>query len=223
MKGVLNMSLKKGIISISTIAVLVLGVFFAVKFIGGREDVANVKSQADSVVQSDNGATKISNDVIANTDTSTNTEEKTTNEMDVAYINDKTNVGIYTVKENDTVFSIVKTHMPSFDKNEIVEYIKDRNNMSEAYKISKGDKIVIPYETSIQTTAATTTATVAEAAGLQSNDGKYTVKKQDTLTSIAKSNMPSYNVKEAITMLKEANKITDENAIKDGTIINIPK
>ncbi len=35
--------------------------------------------------------------------------------------------------------------------------------------------------------------------------------------------MPSYNVKQAITMLKETNKITDENAIKDGMIITIPK
>ena len=35
--------------------------------------------------------------------------------------------------------------------------------------------------------------------------------------------MPSYNVKQAIEMLKEANKITDENAIKEGTLIYIPK
>ena len=35
--------------------------------------------------------------------------------------------------------------------------------------------------------------------------------------------MPSYNVKQAIAMLKETNKITDENAIKDGMIITIPK
>ncbi|MGH4052470.1 MAG: LysM peptidoglycan-binding domain-containing protein [Clostridium sp.] len=216
------MSYKKGLISISTIVVLVLGVVFAAKFIGGREDVANVKPQAESSIQSDNSATKINNDVAVNTNT--NTDEKITNKMDVAYINDKTNVGIYTVKENDTVFSIVKTHMPSFNKSEIVEFIKDRNNMSEAYKISEGDKIVIPYETAIQTSSSTTTTTktVVDAKVLTSN-GKYTVKKQDTLTSIAKSNMPSYNVKEAITMLKETNKIIDENAIKDGMIINIPK
>ncbi len=30
---------------------------------------------------------------------STDTKEKSTNEMDATYINDKTNVGIYTVKE----------------------------------------------------------------------------------------------------------------------------
>ncbi len=51
MKGVLNMSLKKGIISISTIAVVILGVFFAVRFVGGREDASNVKIPNDSVVE----------------------------------------------------------------------------------------------------------------------------------------------------------------------------
>ena len=39
--------------------------------------------------------------------------------MDVAYINDKTNVGIYTVKKDDTVFSIVKTYMPNYDKSKV--------------------------------------------------------------------------------------------------------
>ena len=35
--------------------------------------------------------------------------------------------------------------------------------------------------------------------------------------------MPSYSVKQASTMLKETNKITNGNAIKDGTHIYIPK
>ena len=212
------MSLKKGIISISTIAVVVLGVFFSVRFIGGRENVANVKSPDDSILKSDKSIPKNNNEVVTNT----NTQEKSTDEMDATYINDKTNVGIYTVKENDTVFSIVKTHMPSFDKKEVVEFIKSRNNMNTAYKISEGQKIVIPYETTIQTSTKTSTK-VSAAVDAKINISKYTVKKQDTLTSIAKENMPSYNVKEAITMLKETNKIIDENAIKDGIVINIPK
>ena len=77
--------------------------------------------------------------------------------MDATYINDKTNVGIYTVKEDDTVFSIVKTYMPSYDKNKIVEFIKNRNSINENYKISTGDKIVIPYEKAIETSAGNTT------------------------------------------------------------------
>jgi len=54
MKGVLNMRLKKGIISISTIVVVILGVFFAVRFIGGRENVSNNKLSSDSIVQTCN-------------------------------------------------------------------------------------------------------------------------------------------------------------------------
>lgn len=224
MKGVLNMSFKKGIISISTIAVVVLGVFFSVRFIGGREDISNIKVPNDSVVKNNTSTSQENNAVVTNTDSSI--QNKSTNDMDGTYINDKTNVGIYTVKENDTVFSIVKTHMPSFDKNKVVGFIKNRNNMNDTYKISQGDKIVIPYEKAIKTSAeipAKASSEVSATIDVQNNISKYTVKKQDTLTSIAKENMPSYNVKKAIIMLKETNKITDENAIKDGTIINIPQ
>ncbi len=66
------------------------------------------------------------------------------------------------LKKNDTVFSIVKTYMPSFDKNEIVEFIKNRNNMNETYKISEGEKIVIPYEKAIKTSAENTDKTSSE-------------------------------------------------------------
>ena len=142
MKGVLNMKMKKGIISISTVAVVILVVFFAVRFIGGRENVANVKSTGDSIVQNDNSTPIENNEKLTNE----NTQEKSTNKMDAAYINDKTNVGIYTVKKNDTVFSIVKTYMPNQDKDKTVEFIKNRNSMNGAYKIAEGQKIVIPYE-----------------------------------------------------------------------------
>ncbi|HEY8892960.1 MAG TPA: LysM domain-containing protein [Clostridium sp.] len=203
------MNLKKGIISISTIAVVILGVFFAVRFIGGQENVASVKSQNDSVVQSDN-STAIQSNGVSNEDI----QGVSSNEMDATYIDDKTNVGVYTVKENDTVFSIVKTYMPNHDQSEIVEFIKNRNSMNDSYKITKDQKIVIPYEKAIQTSKAT----VAQTSNIE-----YTVKKQDTLTSIAKNNMSSYNVKQAIDMLKQTNNITDENAIKIGSVINIPK
>jgi len=210
MKGVLKMDLKKGIISISTIAVVILGVFFAVRFIGGRENVANEKLPSGSTAQSDKSIIQDNNEAVVNS----NTQGESANEMDAAYINGKTNVGIYTVKDNDTVFSIVKTYMPSYDKIKIVEFIKNRNNINGSYKISSGQKIVIPYETSIQ---------ISKAVAAKVNTNEYSVKKEDTLTSIAKNKMPSYNVKQAIKMLKEANKITNENAIKDGTLINIPK
>jgi len=212
------MNLKKGIISITTIAVVILGVFFAVRFIGGRENVANVELPTDSIVQSDNTAVIESNEAVIND----NSQGESTNELDAAYINDKTNVGVYTVKENDTVFSIVKTYMPSYDKNEVLEFIKNRNNMNDSYKITKNQKIVIPYEKAIQTSNTAVTQT-SKATVTQTSNIEYTVKKQDTLTSIAKNNMPSYGVKQAIGMLKQTNNITNENDIKVGTVINIPK
>ncbi|MBW9171705.1 LysM peptidoglycan-binding domain-containing protein [Clostridium estertheticum] len=214
------MRMKKGIISISTVAVLILVVFLAVRYVGGREHVAKVNA-ADATTAE---ATTVQNDnstSVVNTDKTTNenTLETDTNKMDVAYINDKTNVGIYTVKKNDTVFSIAKTYMPSQDKSKIVEFIRNRNSMGESYKISEGQKIVIPYEIKSDTSKSDTSKAVV-AGG---NTTEYVVKKQDTLTSIAKNNMPSYSVKKAIGMLKETNKIVDENAIKDGTHIYIPK
>ncbi|MBU3093802.1 LysM peptidoglycan-binding domain-containing protein [Clostridium sp. CM028] len=218
------MSMKKGIISISTIAVVMLGVFFSMKFIGGRENVANVKLQDDSIVQSNKIIPTDNNETVTNK----NTQGESTNEMDAAYINDKTNVGMYTVKENDTVFSIVKTYTPSQDKSKMVEFIKSRNGINESYKIAAGQKIVIPYEKAIKDSTAVvekakTDKTAKTAVVKKSKTGDYTVKSKDTLTSIAKNNMTSYNVKKAIEMLKETNKITNEDAIKEGTIINIPK
>lgn len=214
------MRMKKGIISISTIAVLILVVFLAVRFTGGQEHVANVKSGDGTIVQNDNTNSIASNDKTTNKTTS----EAETNKMDVAYINDKTNVGIYTVKKNDTVFSIAKTYMPSQDKSKIVEFIRNRNSMGESYKISEGQKIVIPYEIKADSSKAKASKTeVSKAVVAEGNTTEYIVKKQDTLTSIAKNNMPSYSVKKAIGMLKETNKIVDENSIKDGTHIYIPK
>jgi len=230
MKGVINMRIKKGIISVSTIVVVVLGVFFALRFVGGRESATNVKIPTDSIVQGDkvipvdnnealiNEALAIENEPTKNKNEVENIQGKSTNEMDVAYINDKTTVGIYTVKKDDTVFSIVKAYMPSQDKSKVLEFIKNRNSMDKSYKIEVGQKIVIPYEKSIETSIETSKAVVAE-----TNTGKYTIKKQDTLSSIAKTNMANYSVKEAIKMLKQTNKIIDENAIKEGTLIYIPK
>jgi hypothetical protein len=225
MKGVLNMKMKKGIITISTIVVVILGVFFAMRFIGGNES-ANTQTPNDNVVQSDTTTSTNNNEALTNeseeaTIDSNQVEKEvkdtkgvSTNEMDVAYINDKTNVGIYTVKKNDTVFSIVKAYMPNYDKSKVLEFIKGRNSMDASYTITEGQKIVIPYEKAIET---------SKAVASQTNAIEYTVKKQDTLTSIAKNNMPSYNIKQAIDMLKQENKITDENSIKEGTILYIPK
>lgn len=219
MKGVIKMRMKKGIISVSTIVVVILGVFFALRFIGGSKTATNIKPTDDSIVQKSNEGLTNENEG-SNLSTSEtqqgieNTEGQSTNEMDVAYINDKTNVGIYTVKKDDTVFSIAKTYMPSQDKTKIVEFIKNRNSIDASYKISEGQKIVIPYEKTIETSKTVETDV---------NTSEYIIKKQDTLTSIAKVNMPTYAVKQAIEMIKETNKITDENNIKEGTHIYIPK
>ena len=225
------MTIKKGIISISTIVVVILGVFLAVRVSGGRGNADNVKLPDDSIVQSEKSIPKDNNGAITNENEKSNLSSnetqngveniqgESTNKMDAAYINDKTNVGIYTVKENDTVFSIVKTYMPSHDKNKIVKFIKNRNSIDGSYKIAKGQKIVIPYQKTIETSKAVGSKAVEPKA----NTIEYTVKKQDTLTSIAKNNMSSYNVKHAIEMLKETNKITNENTIKEGILIYIPK
>ncbi|MBK5240601.1 LysM domain-containing protein [Clostridium sp.] len=220
------MRMKKGLITISTIAIVILGVFFAVRFIGSGDDTAKEKTPDKSVVQTDNSIIESNTQTLANENDESNIslnemqnevediQVANSNELDEVYINDKTNVGIYTVKKNDTVFGIVSAHMPSHDINEILNFVKDRNNMDESYKIAEGDEIIIPYEKAIETA----TVPVSDA-----KTTEYTVKNQDTLTSIAKNIMPTYGVKEAIEVLKETNGITDENDIKEGSVINIPK
>ena len=220
------MRMKKGIITISTIAVVIVGVFFAVRFIGNGESATNKELPKDNIVQSDNSLSKNNSIALTNEDEESNinaneiqeeviaSTEESSNDMDAIYINDETNVGIYTVKEADTVFSIVKTYMPSHDKSIIFEYIKNRNNMKTLNDIKVGQKIVIPYEKEFET---------SKAVDSEATSTKYTIKKEDTLTSIAKINMPTYNIKQAIEMIKTENKITDEDAIKEGALIYIPK
>ena len=226
MKGVLNVRMKKGIITISTIAVVIVGVFFAVRFIGKAESATTTELSKDNVVQSDNSLSKDNSErlTIENEEDNINastiqeevsdTTEESSNDMDATFINDKTNVGIYTIKKDDTVFSIVKTYMPSHDKSKVLEFIKSRNGIIKLDDIKVGQKIVIPYEKEFET---------SKAVDSEANTIEYTIKKQDTLTSIAKSNMPTYNTKQAVEMLKKENKIADENAIKEGTLIYIPK
>ena len=90
------MRMKKGIISISTVAVLILVVFLAVKYVGGREHVAKVNAADATMAQNDNSTSVVNTDKTTNE----NTLETDTNKMDVAYINDKTNVGIYTDRKS---------------------------------------------------------------------------------------------------------------------------
>jgi LysM repeat protein len=226
MKGVLNMKMKKGIITISTIAVVILGVFFAVRFIGNTENATNTELPKDNIVQSDKSLPKDNSVALSNEsqediisaneiqDVENAITEESANDMDSTYMNDKTTVGIYTVKKDDTVFSIVKTYMPSHDKNKVLEFIKIRNDIGKLDEIKVGQKIVIPYEKEVE---------IAKDVDSEVNTIEYKIKKQDTLSSIARNNMSSYNVKQAIEMLKKENKITDENAIKEGTLIYIPK
>ena len=39
-------------------------------------------------------------------------------------------------------------------KSKVIEFIKNRNSIDESYKISEGQKIVIPYEKAIETSKA---------------------------------------------------------------------
>ena len=54
-------------------------------------------------------------------------------------------------------------------KSKILEFIKTRNSIDESYKISEGQKIVIPYEKAIET---------SKAVGTDVNNNKYIIKKQ---------------------------------------------
>lgn len=220
------MRMKKGIITIATIGVVTLGVIFAVRFIGNGEIATNTQVKKDNIVKVDTSLSKNNSIAVTNEDgessVNSNVAKKeaiettgsSTIDMDAAYINDKTTVGIYTVQKDDTVFSIVKMYMPNHDKSKTLEFIKNRNDIGNSYNIKEGQKIIIPYEKEIQT---------SKTVDSKASSTKYTVKKEDTLTSIAKTNMSTYNVKQAIEMIKTENKITDENDIREGALIYIPK
>lgn len=130
-----------------------------------------------------------------------------------------TKEGYYTVKSNDTLYSIARTYMPSYDTTNVIAQIRKRNNLQDKDPIITGQKLIISYETSLVNSEAKKTEDNTEKqSASDSSHIKYTVKSGDTLFSIANEYLKDMNVVDAVNKIKADNKLTSDVIVVNQTL-----
>lgn len=209
-------------IIISCIVILAV-VFFAVSYIGDRDKTASNKNQSGLIKagsqSSEEGAANRSSEDKTNTANKTEDEKNITQNEGENKVSEGIKDGYYTVKESDTLFSIAKTYMPNSDPTEVVETIKQKNELTDNV-ISKGQKLVIPYEIALENQNNSTGKEITT--GDHKDHKSYVVKEGDTLFGIAKEYMSSMDIMEAIEAIKAHNNMGDSTVIKVDQTICIP-
>ncbi|MEG2289528.1 MAG: LysM peptidoglycan-binding domain-containing protein [Clostridium sp.] len=216
------MKFKKQIIIIISCAIVLGGIFFAVSYIGDKEQVK--KDSEDGIVN--NSEVKTGNEAKNPlTEDKVNDNAKTDDSNKVETSKAEVKEGYYIVKANDTLYSIAKKYMPKSETSKIVEAILKRNNMTKDDVIKEGQKIVISYETALVSgeKAESDTATDKVNSSEHTKHIQYTVKSGDTLYSISNQYLPNMDTNKGVEVIKAHNKIENENTIKESETICIPK
>ena len=227
------MKFKKQIVIAISCAIVLGGIFFSVSYIGNKdqskEPKNNTASTTDSKSNEANNENKEANadkTALEQEDKNKDAEDKkNTNEDKKDTSMEEVKEGYYTVKSNDTLYSIAKTYMPNSDPREVVAEILTRNNMSKDDTIIAGQKLIISYETSLVTgeKAAEEKGEETDSANNKSHTDhtKYIVKSGDTLFSIAKEHLSDMDIMKGIELIKAHNNIND-NTIKVEDTLCIP-
>lgn len=221
------MKFRKQIIIAISCAVILGGVFFAVSYIGNKDEANESKNSIANNTKTTKE--KASNEDTKSDENALNEGDKTnleqvsiTNGKDDGKESDTTmeevKEGYYIVKADDTLYSIARTYMPNSEPSEVVAEILTRNKMSKNDTISQGQKLIISYETSLQSRDEATTVSSTE----HNNHIKYVVKSGDTLFGIAKEYLSTINIIDGVNLIKEHNNINGENTIKVQETICIP-
>lgn len=228
------MKFKKEIIAMATCVVVLVAVLLTVNFIGKRNSNVAVDKKNNNIVENkqDKKSTKSETKEETKEETKNKQDEKKTS-ADTEKKQDQNKVtdektkseakdvteGIYTVKKNDTLYSIAMAYMPNINHEQVINKIIKRNNLKDEKSIVEGQKLIIPYEVALENK---TNKNEAKNENEKNTAGKYEIKTGDSLFSIAKSKMPNVAVNEAVEKIKSANNIKNENLIKVGDVINIP-
>lgn len=223
------MKFKKELIAITTCVVVLVGVLVTVNFIGKNEKELVLDSSTNSQsqnkdakektkIEDNKNSEKLEKETSNPSKEEKNIDTKEKEEKSSTSKSEETKEGVYTIKKNDTLYSIANAYMPNFDSKEVIDVIVKRNNLKDETSIISGQQIVIPYEVALESKAASKT---------NNNDKnitgvEYKVKKGDSLYSIAKDTMPDTSVNKAVKEIKEHNKIANENSIKIGDVLYIP-
>lgn len=233
------MKFKKEILAGLTCVVVLAGIFLSVNIIGinkstsyNNEATKNTESENIKEEKADEkkDTSKKESNEIKNEDNKKQQEQKTEKEIEEDKKTKETNSvkkddvkeGLYTIKQNDTLYSIAAAYMPNHSLNEVIETIMKRNNLKDANAIVNGKEIIIPYEISLEGKSKKENNKDKEN-NKKDSAKKYEVKSGDSLYSIAKEFMPKVSIKEAVEQIKQSNNISDENSIKTGQVLSIPQ
>lgn len=223
------MKFRKQIIIAISCVVILGGAFWAVSYLGNKDQAKEAKNNTansiDLTKEKAGNENKKSSASDVNSKDKTASEQvnitnKTENEKEVDAAMKEVKEGYYVVKADDTLYSIARTYMPNSEPSEVVAEILTRNKMSKNDVISQGQKLIISYETSLESKSEDK-STAANSTD-HSSHTKYVVKSGDTLFSIAKKYLASMNVIDGVKLIKEHNNINDENTIKVQETICIP-
>lgn len=224
------MKFKKQIIIAISCAIILGGIFFAVSYIGNKdqskEPKNNTATTTDSKINEANNENRTSNDdktALNQEDKNKETEDKKSTDEDKKNTSmEEVKEGYYTVKSNDTLYSIARTYMPNSDPSETVAQILTRNNMNKDDIISAGQKLIISYETSLVTGEKTSEEKGGETAAANTTShtdhSKYVVKSGDTLFSIAKEYLPDMDIMKGIELIKAHNNISVDTIKVEDTL-----
>lgn len=218
------MKFKKQIIIAISCAIVLGGIFFSVSYIGNKDQ--NKETSNKPATTTNSKTNEAINENKENTD-STKANDKTTlgqeDKKDTGM--EEVKEGYYTVKANDTLYSIARTYMPSSDPNEVVAEILTRNNMNKDDIISSGQKLIISYETSLVTGEKKSDQKSEEVASANTAEHtdhiKYVVKSGDTLFSISKEYLSNMDIMDGIELIKAHNNL-NEDTIKVEDTLCIP-
>jgi LysM repeat protein len=168
-------------------------------------------NQSEEEVNNDESEETIDKEIVNETDKTTE-EEKNKNSEDAIQIevfNDK-----YAVQEGDTLFSIARDFCPDEAANEVKKLIILANEIENENKILIGQELYIPTESNFEKKSEKS---------LENNGVAYEVKKGDTLSTIADSNMSWCDVDTAVELLMENNHIEDADCLQANAVIYIPQ
>jgi LysM repeat protein len=218
------MKFKKQIIAAITCAVVLLGVFLTVSYVG-RDN--------NSTANSDTDKQQVTTGADSQTDKTKeedkNIEDKETIKDEDQSKKDEVKTGSYIVKKDDTLYSIARAYMPNHDFKQVIATILEENKLESDNKIVEGQKIIIPYEVALESKATSSTTVDKtkeenkETAQNTKTGKKYEIQPGDSMFKIAREQLPKMAMLEAIDKIKAHNNITDVNAIKAGDEIYIPE
>ncbi|GAA0177649.1 hypothetical protein SH2C18_08380 [Clostridium sediminicola] len=199
---------KKPIIIFCTLAVLIVGLVFIYKTVSMNKNQTDIENAVE-VKEKNNKANindeKSSNNKPTTDNSKTGQNKEKDNETDVKNTIVEDEYIKYTIKEGDSLYSIIKSEMSWSLYNNGLKMLTEINNIRETDVLKIGSTILIPAN-NIDSTNCTS----------------YIVNEGDTLYSIAMKYYPTMTAETAVNVIMDKNNIVNAKEITTGLEMYLP-